>query len=277
MNSLSLKQPFFLTVIASVLPTIALADNVETAKIVTEDAFPVDAGSTEIELGYQYVSSDTFFDDNGNSIDRGDLAGQIIVAKVSHGIKKGLDASIELVWRDVIKDADNLLGDGIGNVTVSAKWLFYRDNEKGLAAAWVPGVTVPVAGDAAGERIAPGQDYWSVNNLLVLTYVVGAFNLNVDLGHFLAVGEDRGDQRNEFIGDIAVGTQLNSWLQLEAELNFGHATVSRGNSSVNRAASIGAIMNINDSMRIDAGMQKILFGSNADKGTLWLVNFSKTY
>jgi hypothetical protein len=259
------------------LPVLALAGNTETAKLVAEDAFPVDADSTELEFGYQYVTADTLFDNDGEVIVRGELTGQIIVAKVTHGIRKGLDASIELVWRDVIEDADSQLGDGIGNVTVGAKWLFYQNDEKGLAAGWVTGFTAPFAGETVNERLAPGQDYWSINNLLVLTNVVGGFNLNLDVGHFLTIGNDRGDQRSEFIADVAIGRQFSSWLQLEAELNYGHATVSRGNGSVNFAVTVGAIMNVSDSMRIDIGLQKILDGRNADKTTFWLANFSKTF
>ena len=188
MNSLSPLKLSLLSVIATGLPIFALADNVETTKLVTEDAFPVDAGSTELEFGYQYVTADRVFDNNGNVSVRADLAGQIIVAKASHGIGEGLDASVQVMWWDVIEDADNQLSDGIGNVTVSAKWLFYQNNEKGLAVSWVPGFTAPIAGNAVSDKLAPGQNYWSVNNLLVLTLVVGAFNLNVDIGHFVPVG-----------------------------------------------------------------------------------------
>jgi hypothetical protein len=259
------------------LPAFSLADGVETAKLVAEDAFPLDAGRVELEFRYQHVTADTLFDNDGELIVRGELEGQIIVAKVTHGIKEGLDASIEVAWRDLIEDADSQLGDGIGNVTVNAKWLFYQDVEKGLAVGWIPGFTAPVAGDAVNERLAPGQDYWSINNLLVLTYVVGRFNLNVDVGHFLALGDERGDQRSEFIGDVALGWQLNTWLQFQAELNYGHASASRGNGSVNYAATIGAVMNVSDSVRIDVGLQEVVVGRNADNVTVLIANFSKTF
>ena len=264
-------------VMAGGLPILALADNVETAKLVTEDAFPVDAGSTEFEIGYQHGTADTLFDYDGELIARGDVEGQFIVAKVTHGIRERLDASIEVSWRDVIEDADGELGDGIGNITVNAKWLFYQDDEKGLAVGWVPGFTAPFAGDAVNERRAPGQDYWSINNLLVLTYVVGGFNLNVDVGHFLALGDKRDDQRSEFIGDVALGWQLNTWLQIQAEFNYGHASASRGNGSVNYAATIGALMNVSDSVRIDVGLQEVVVGRNADNVTVLIANFSKTF
>ncbi len=255
----------------------SLAIDAETAKLITEDALPVDPGSTELEFGYQYATADTLFDNDGEVIARGDLEGQIIIAKATRGIKEGLDASIEFVWRDLIEDQDSDIGDGIGNVTVSVKWLFYQHDQKGLALAWVPGFTAPFAGDAANERVAPGQDYWSINNLLVLTHVDGGFNFNADIGHFLALGNDRGDQRSEFIGDIAVGQQLSSWLQLIAELNFGRATVNRGNGSVNFAVTLGAIMNVSDSVRIDIGVQEVLDGRNADQATFWITNLSKTF
>jgi hypothetical protein len=265
------------TVMAGYLPIFAWAENAETAKLVTEDAFPVDAGSTELEFSYQFLTADTSHDNDGEVIARGNLEGQIIVAKVTHGIGENLDASIEVAWWDLLEDADSQLSGGIGNITVSAKWLFYQDDEKCLTVAWVPGFTAPFTDDKLNERLVAAQDYWSINNLLVLTCVIGGFNLNVDVGHFLALGNDRGDQRSEFIGDIAVGRQLNSWLQLEAELNYGHATVSRGNGSVNFAITVGAIMNVSDSMRIDVGLQQVLDGRNADKTTIWLANLSKTF
>ena len=268
---------FFLPMMVGGMPVFALAQNTETAKLVAEDALPLDAGNTEHEFRYQYVTAETLFDNDGNRIIRGELKGQIIVAKATRGLGKGIDASIEVAWRDVIKDADGDLGDGIGNATVNAKLLLHQDDEKKLAVAWVPGFTAPFAGTSATERLAPGQDYWSINNLLVLTYVDGGFNLNLDVGHFLPLGDERDDIRSEFIGDVAVGWQLNSWLQFEAEYNYGHASASRGNGSINHAATIGAIMNVSDSVRIDMGLQEVLDGRNADNASIWIVNFSKTF
>ena len=145
-------------------PAPTIANDAESAKLITEDAFPVDPGSTELEFGYHYATADTLFNNDGQVFARGDLSGQIILAKATRGIKSGLDASIEFGWRDLIEDEDGELGDGIGNVTVSAKWLFSHHDQKGLALAWLPGFTAPFAGDAVNERIAPGQNYWSMNN-----------------------------------------------------------------------------------------------------------------
>ena len=184
---------------------------------------------------------------------------------------------MELSWRDVIKDEANQLGDNIGNLTVTAKWLFYQSNEMDLTVAWLPGFTAPVAGSASGENIAPGQDYWSLNNLLVLTHVDGRFNFNMDVGLFLPVGGDRGDQRVELIGDVAAGYQATPMIQVFAELNFGQATISGGADSANYAATAGVTLNVTDSMRIDLGLQTVVYGRNADRDRFWLANFSKTY
>ena len=95
--------------------------------------------------------------------------------------------------------------------------------------------------------------------------------------HFLALGDERGDQRSEFIGDVAVGWQLKDWLQLQAEINYGHASATRGNGSVHYAATIGAIMNVTDSVRIDVGLQGVVLGRNADNASVWIANFSKSF
>ena len=273
----SFRNVMFALVVAGLFPAQSSIADVETAKLITEDAPPVDAGHTEFEFGYQYGTADKSYDNNEDLFDRGKLEGQIFVAKLSRGIRDGFDVSVELSWRDVIKDEANQLGDNIGNLTVTAKWLFHRSKDMGLAIAWLPGFTAPVSGSASGENIAPGQDYWSLNNLLVLTHVDGRFNFNMDVGLFLPVGGDRGDQRAEFIGDVAAGYQATPMIQVFAELNFGQATISGGADSANYAATAGVTWNVKDSMRIDLGLQTVVYGSNADRSRFWLANFSKTY
>ncbi len=260
-----------------VCPTSVMSGDAETAKLITEDAFAVDAARTELELGYQYATAERLFSDDGQQINRGALRGQSALVKVTRGIRSGLDVSLEIVWRELIED---VVGDSLertGNFTANTKWQFFENEKQSIAVAWVPGVTGAFAGVTLGAGLAPGQNYWSVNNLLVLSYGKGAFNLNLDAGHFLPIGDDRHDQRSQLIGDIAAGWQLRPWLQLGAEVNFGHATVSRGNGSVGLAVTGNAILNVSETVRIDVGVQEVLDGRNADDATIWVANFSKTF
>ena len=88
----------FVPVMTGGLPNLAFADNTETAKLVTEDAFPVDTGSTELEFSYQYVTADTLFDNDGEVITRGDLAVRADQDDSAMIVLTWTDRRLWLVW-----------------------------------------------------------------------------------------------------------------------------------------------------------------------------------
>ncbi len=260
-----------------VWPARVAAGDVETAKLVTKDAPTVDSGDLQLETGYTYASADRQYDNDGNRMRRGDLEGQIFTVVLTRGLRDGLDAAVELSWRDLIEDEDDALGSGIGNITIKAKWRIHQSRTHGVSISWLPGLTAFVEGDAAGERVAPGQAYWSINNLLAITAVGERFNLSFDAGLSIPFGNDRDSARGDFVSDVAIGYQLNTWFQPTAELNYAYSSLSGEFDSRNLVFSAGAIMNVAESLRLDLGVSQVIDGRNANRSTSYIANFSMTF
>ncbi len=56
---------YFCAICAGWYSSALPAQLAETAYLVTEDAYPVDPGNTEVEFNYSYVTADNFFDSDG--------------------------------------------------------------------------------------------------------------------------------------------------------------------------------------------------------------------
>jgi hypothetical protein len=250
----------------------------ETAKLVTEDALPVDPGVLEVEFGYQIGEAGRIFDEHGQSANRERLAGHLLALKATRGIKEGLDAAVELSWRNVLEDEEEALADSLGNVAVTAKWRVFSSTSGRAALSWVPGITAPLSDSSRStERVAPGQVYWSADNLLAFTFAGNVFNLSADAGYFLAVGGERGDQRGELVADAAVGFQITGWLQPVVELNFSEAYAKNAEDSTSLRATWGVVLSLPRATRLDLGLQKVIDGKNADRVTALLANFSVSF
>jgi hypothetical protein len=225
----------------------------ETAKLITEDALTVDPGKTEVEFGYSFLTTNRTFTDGNDLAHRTTLAGQVLSSNATHGFS----------LRDVLQDESKELADGLGNVTINAKWRFFESQGGGVAISWLPGFTAPFGSTDNSTKVAPGQDFWSLDNTLALTFVAERFNLNVDAGYALPIGEKRGDRRGSWIGDVAIGYQLTFWFQPEVEFNYSHDRVaSPGGDSELFALTVGAILNLSSSLRLDLGVQQALYGRN---------------
>jgi len=249
----------------------------ETAKLVTEDAPTVDPGKTEVEFGYNFIATKRTFTGGNDFAKRTTLAGQVFNFNVTHGLVDGFDAALGVSLRDVIEDDSDELADGLGNVTFKTKWRFFESQDEGVAISWLPGFTAPFGGADDSTKVAPGQDFWSLDNTLALTLVAERFNLNVDAGYSLPIGNERDEQRGAWIGDVAVGYQLNSWFQPEIEFNYSHGLVSVGGDSDLFALTAGAILNLTSSLRLDLGVQQAFYGRNTDALTTILANVSVTF
>jgi hypothetical protein len=254
------------------------APEAETAKLVTEDAPPVDPGATEIELGYQFGGAKKAYDSANKITKRGTLAGQIFLLKVTHGIADGLDAAVEVEARDLLKDEEKQLDDGAGNVHANVKWRLWESEAAGVTLSWLPGFTAPFSEPSENEPIlSPGQDYWSLNNLVAFTVHGERVTWSLDAGYVLPIGDHRDDDRGELQAGAALGYQLCSWLQPVVELNYAHGYVKNAPDADSFAATGGAILNVSDAVRLDLGAQQTFYGRNTDTVTRFLANLSVTF
>ncbi len=78
------------------------------------------------------------------------------------------------------------------------------------------------------------------------------------------------------MSDAAAGYQLTPWLQPEVEVNYSHDFIDGDDDLDELAVTAGAIVNLPHGLRLDLGVQRIVYGRNAPFGTRFLVNFSVT-
>lgn len=251
---------------------------VETTKLATEDAPTTAAGELEIEVGYGRTEASRYFDQNNHLKNRKVALNNEVGAKATYGILDNLDASVTYGWASLIDSEEEAHdGQGSGDTGLGVKWNFYSCEECGVSLSYYPSIIFPTGESGTSARLGVSQEYYSADQLLVLTYVNGAFTMNVDSGYVLPFGDEREDSRGDYLGDVAFGYQLKPWLQPEVELNYTHGYVHDDTDYDSLAITAGFIMNVAENWRIDLGAQQALYGRNSDSYTSVLVNFSHTF
>jgi hypothetical protein len=250
----------------------------ETTKLITEDAPTVEKGKTEIEFGWQPGGARKAFDSDGESTDRGTVGGRILLLKATHGINDALDATMAVLWRDLTRDDEGILDPEQGNVTANVKWRFFESHRSAVALSWLSGVTAPFSVPPENEPIlSPGQDYWSLDNLLAVTIPGRRLNGSLDAGYTLPLGHRRAEDRGILVVDTALGYQVTPWFQPVAELTYTHGYVRNAPDADSLGIAAGGVLNLSTTVRLDLGGQWIVAGRNADAATLFLANLSVTY
>lgn len=251
--------------------------SVEHGKINTADASPVDPGHFELEPSFAYTRSERFWDESGHSHGRGLYREQNIGLSFTAGLVDNVDVNINggYSW---LKDNDNDF-DGDGELTgpfrgedftdleVSGRYRFYNNEERHLEIAYIAGVTIPTGNSSDQNEIGTSQEYWSFNQTLVATKDWGRWTLNGDIGFALPIGSKRENARGSFNADLALGYQALPWLQPEVELNYGHEMLTDEDDEQVLAVTAGLVMPINDTLRVNVGVQQGLWGENTDKST----------
>lgn len=275
------KDPIFQSIMYLVIGIVgigtpsAAALEPETAKLITEDAYTVDSGATEIELAYGYVVANRTFGNSNSRNDRGHTHEHVVNLAVTHGINDNLDGGLGFGGAHITDHEEEARdGDGFGDLGVGAKWLFYNWEESAVAASYLPGFIIPVGETSDDKKLGPGQDYWSFNQLLALTKNWGRVTSSYDLGFSLPFGDERDNERGTLVADAAVGYQVNEWFQPEFELNYQHGYIKDEGDADLFGLTIGAILNVADAWRIDTGVTSAVYGRNSDQLFVASINLS---
>jgi hypothetical protein len=232
----------------------------ETAKVFTEDAPTVGQGSTEIQVAYSRGVS-------------GRAEVQLLSVAVTHGLRDGLDLSAGLLWTELLLDESSEYARNLGNLQLNAKWRIFESESKDVSISWLPGFFSPFTDP---DEAAPGQDFWSLDNVFAATWIPGRFNLSGDAGFAVALGSERASQLWAGRADLGFGYQVTPRFQPQAELNVIYAEVVGRNDVQSLGVSVGAVFNITKGLRLDLGAQEILRGRNTNDGSLFLANLSMT-
>lgn len=128
---------------------------------------------------------------------------------------------------------------GAGNVAVSVKYRFYRDENAGFSIAAFPGMTLPTAGNGMGAG--------RVTGFLPIWFQKDAGSWSVFGGGGFALNPGEGN-RNYWTGGIAVSRQITSRLLIGVEADRQGADTDDGHAST--SLGIGAIYQLKAPFRI---------------------------
>lgn len=254
---------------AFVLTRSAVAEpaslSVEPAMVGVEDAFPVAAGRTEVELRYRYATAARAFDSDGDTFDRGENGLHVGSLTVKHGFLESLDAAIG-IFGAYARDEDEDEGSfgGAGDLFVNVKWRFLGEGDEGLHLAYLPGLLMPVGEHDDGKQLSTGLGFWTFDQTLVATLIEGRWVGGADASFFLPFG-DRDEARGFAIANLGGGYQLTPWFKPELELNYFYDVIAHADDRQVLAATAGAIFNLSDALRADLGVRHGLAGRNADR------------
>ena len=238
---------------------------VEPSMVGVEDAFPVAVGQTELELGYLYSTAAKAFDDSGNTLSRGDNATHAGVFTARHGFTRFLDAGVVIFGADSQDDDEPERSvTGIGDLFVNAKWRFFGEGDDGLHLAYQPGLSIPVGKHDDDKSLSPGLGLWTFDQRLIATLIEKRWVGGVSASFFLPFG-DRNGARGFASANLGLGYQLTAWLKPELELNYDREFATGRKDAEVVAATVGAILNLSDALRVDLGFHHDFYGRNADR------------
>jgi hypothetical protein len=109
----------------------------------TDDTITQGKGKTQVEMSYLYDSDN----DDGSKTETGRPKVQL-----TYGLLDPLDVILEIPYLFLQQTQGGVTtsNDGIGDITLSLKWRFYGEKEKGLQFAVKPSVTFPTGDEAKG-------------------------------------------------------------------------------------------------------------------------------
>lgn len=245
----------------------------ETAKLATEDASTASRGELELQIGYGRTEANRYFDQSNRLKHRKVALDNEFEAEATYGISDKLEASLSHGWASLIDAEEEVhAGQGSGDTALGFNWNFYSSDEAGLLLSCMPVLTLPTGESGTSKRLGVSQEYYSVEQLFVLTYNSNASTISADSGYVLPFGGERQGSRGVFLSDIAFGYQLTELLQPEVELNYFHGYLHRETDSDSLAITAGFLLNITKDWRIDLGIQEAIYGRDSDFHTSVLVN-----
>ncbi len=173
---------------------------------------------------------------------------------VSAGLTNTLDAEVgaQLFLRDTFsKDGSDHTESGVGDVTLRAKWTFWRDPSTGVAAAIVPYVMLPTNSSAVGNNSVEGGLIlpWSMD--IAAGTKAAAM---VEWDEFRNVANTRYDTR--WYGSAYLKWSLGSTLGAYAETTLSDSTA--GSSSFSGTLGGGATLSISKNFEWDFEESRVL-------------------
>lgn len=270
----------------------------EHSKVVTLDATPNDPWQVEFWGSYVIQGGKFSWDSNAGREKGGTYQTQVFETQTTIGIYKNIDIGIIEWFQHTLDKGNNYNevrdmtapgggpaedetegpthGFGWGDLGIAGRWRFYDSAEKGLEIAYIPTIFVPTGRRSNLDHIGASQGYTSLDNSFAFTKDIGRWNGTVNLGYNSPLAHSK--RTNDYYGtahsDFAVGYQVLSWLQPEAELLYSHDFGGHGQTANLVSVVLGFVMPFGDHFRLELGVQQDVLGSNKQQTTSGIFSFA---
>ncbi|MBN1378048.1 MAG: transporter [Gammaproteobacteria bacterium] len=260
------------------LSGIVCAADIEHGKVNTGDPSTVDPGHYEIEFEYDYFKANRAFDENGNSVDRGSFHERDMALVLTVGLVENWDIYFGLpVVRIEDEDSDPNRGSGVADAEFGGRFRFINNETSHLEIAYTAGFIAPIGSDDSEDEIGTSQQYWSLEQALILSKDWERWTMNAELGYSLPFGKHRDAADGSVSLNTAIGYQITPTIQPELELNYGRDFTANETDAKVLSVTAGLVMPVNDMLLVKAGVVKDVSGTYADKTTLYLLNIKLVF
>lgn len=270
--------PFLLIgTIGGALPAL----EVESAKLFTNDAFPVAPGEAEVSIDALASRANRSFDASQHSLDRGGaLRTREVACALTYGVCQDLDLGIATghVWIDDAAAANTdepSFGRGFTSVDLSAKYQVFSTESEPLhcACAVVPYLGLPLNDPQtqdASSQIATAETTWRPGLDFVLSLAADRVSLAGVVGGECPCGEHRETARLSWHSDLALGFQCTSWCQIVGEMHYQHDLDQHRDNDCRCLSVSGGVLVPLEHFRLGFGFDHPIAGKNTDQENTFL-------
>ncbi len=265
---------------------------IETAKLVTWDTTPNDPGHFEFDTSYNFLGGNKAWSTDGNRRSRELLTTHQFDELIFLGVAKGVDLfvgdgfSIQTDKQNNVDEFAGMLdpvtgeqvpdttqgpshGHGLKDMQTGLRWRFYHNESNGLSFAYVPLLQIPVGRPGKYEHLAPGQNYTTMDNRLVVTKNSGRASFSANLAYRAPFSNLKKTHNycGTFNANLAGGYQIKGWLQPEVEVLYNKDFNKTGKGTKLVTMVFGVILTATPHLRFDAGLMQDVLGSGTAQTT----------
>lgn len=221
--------------------------------LITDDAGTAGAGNSQLELNGEYAR----FDEEGVTAKVTEVA-----AGLTYGIAETMDVVLGMPYGDIdiSGGGEDESHQGIGDVSLAAKWRFFERD--GCSLALKPGITLPTGDE--NEGLGTGRPTYSV--FAILSKELEPFVVHMNVGYMR--NENDFDDRED-LWHVSLATEYAACESLRLVVNIGQERNTDKGSDVNPAFILGgAIYSITEAFDADLGLKAGLNDAEADYAVL---------
>ncbi|OQA56051.1 MAG: hypothetical protein BWY42_01206 [Candidatus Omnitrophica bacterium ADurb.Bin277] len=262
----------------------------EPTKLTVVDATPVDPGHIEWVNTYSITGSKKQWRTNGRRTKRKFLREHGFETQANIGVFNGFDFGITQGFAYLLDKENNYdetggaadadgespdetdgphRGHGRTDLILNGRWRFYQSCDETLRVAYIPSITIPIGRRSNLDHLGPSQGYVSMGNTLAVTKDMNRWTMSGNAGYEVPIAHKA--RRENYAGTLTLaagaGYHVFDWLQPQVEVIYEHDFEQSGKGSKLVSMVFGAIIPVNDHLRLDLGVVQGIAGSNADQTT----------